>query len=102
VNCCWPLPAQSFLVLGPMTIFFGLNSMVMGPMGPETMFFKPLSLCSPVKGWVENTGSRSSSALVCILVTMEMCFNKLLHSNGCLCNVSVTPKFWLLGTKTQY
>jgi hypothetical protein len=33
---------------------------------------------------------------------MKMHFNKLLHRNGCLCDASLTPKFWLLGIKSEY
>jgi hypothetical protein len=39
----------------------------------------------------------SFSTVVCILVAKEMCFNRLLPSNGCLCDTSVTAIFQLLG-----
>jgi hypothetical protein len=40
VNCCWPLPAQSFLVLSPtglMTIFYCLSPHPLGPIGPPSI-----------------------------------------------------------------
>jgi hypothetical protein len=31
-----------------------------------------------------------------------MCFNKLLHTTGYLCNISLIPKLWLSGIMSQY
>jgi hypothetical protein len=47
---------------------------------------------------LENTISSNSSAVVCAFIAMETCFKKLLHSSGCLCDASLTPDFWLLGS----
>jgi hypothetical protein len=38
-----------------------------------------------------------SSTVVCIFTTSEVCFNKSLHKNGPLRNMSV--KFWFLGDR---
>jgi hypothetical protein len=40
--------------------------------------------------------------VVCIIIDMETCFNKLLHSNGHLCDAFLTPLFWFLGVMSQY
>jgi hypothetical protein len=40
--------------------------------------------------------------LMCIITDMETCFNKMLHSNGCLCYISLTSVFWYLGAMSLY
>jgi hypothetical protein len=42
------------------------------------------------------------SWLLCTIIAMETCFNKMLHSNGCLCNTFLTSVFWYLGATSQY
>jgi hypothetical protein len=69
-NCCWPSPAQAFLVLGPagrMTHIFLSHS----PLG-LSWFHWPLS-CNFGTSHIENTVFNSYSFFACISITTGTC-----------------------------
>jgi hypothetical protein len=52
-----------------------------------------LHLYSFVRDGLGNNTSDSPTPAVCVFVAMETCLDKLLCSNGCLCDTSLTPEF---------
>jgi hypothetical protein len=91
VICCWPLPAQSLLVLSPagvITIFYCLPTL-----GVADWLWILLRLYSFFRDGLGNNASDCPTAAVCVPAATEMCLDKLLCSSGRLCDASLTPEF---------
>jgi hypothetical protein len=104
LNCCWPSPAQLFLVpssAGLTSIFHCLTAL--GAFRLLTwLSLWHAALYQQVEDQLENTALSSSSTVVRISIAPETCFKKPLHSSGYLYNASLTQKFWPLCVVSQY
>jgi hypothetical protein len=72
LNCCWPSPAQLFLVLSPTGLrpYFAVSQVALTTDLPHWS-----SLYSPSMDCLENTASHSSFVVLCIFIATEACLS---------------------------